>query len=344
MTLRWSNGFVCAAAGMLIGCGMVKGVAGDMGVPVKTGDRVGELAEQQNAKNRNLAQGTFVFDGGDGTARTTFRLGDRIVGTLQASASPEAWYQKYSGDMNTASQGQVLPQLFVDGKKVYDGEKNLKAEEWNTAAPLKLVLWDGSDKDTPLTRFDGHSGFQWGEDQRTVEERFYDEVADRLPMGEHEIRFELHIWAGQKDGKPPFAAGAFTLIVDDAGKKALAAQSTRVPGPSPKNFAAENRAVAELAKDWAEAEGADILLARSAGTWTVEVNALQQPVRRRMIANFVFRKDGGCRWRKEARVCADHLGGGRYGDLYYCDDYKIDEGKVGTGLFAIPCGAAAKLK
>ena len=86
MTLRWSIGLAWAAAG-LVGCGMVKGVAGDMGVPVKTGDRVGELAEQQNAKNRNLAQGAFVFDAGDGTPRPAFRLGEPIVGRLQAMAS-----------------------------------------------------------------------------------------------------------------------------------------------------------------------------------------------------------------------------------------------------------------
>lgn len=343
MTLRWSIGLAWAAAG-LVGCGMVKGVAGDMGVPVKTGDRVGELAEQQNAKNRNLAQGAFVFDAGDGTPRPAFRLGEPIVGRLQASASAFEWYAKYTGDLDADKEGVVVPMLFVDGHKVYHGEKSLKAEDWNTTKALELVLWDGGDKQMPLTHFDVQGGHQWSDQSETVEERFYDEVADRLPAGEHEIRFEVHVYAGLQDNKPPFAAGAFTLIVDDAGRKALAAQSKRVPGPPQRSYAADDRAVKELANDLAKQADAELFLARTAGTWGVELDAFQQPIRRHLTANFVYKQGGGCRWRKEARLCQDHLGGGRYGDFYYCDDYKIFEGKPGYGLYAIPCGAAAKLK
>src|SRR5690348_14407097 len=119
MKVRWSQGLVYAAFGLAglgsYACGAMKGIAGDMGVPVRQGERAGELAEQDAARKRDLKPGVYEFSASEGGApRTSFRLGEPITGTLRASASPEEWYRKYTGDLAEAGRGRVLPSLFID--------------------------------------------------------------------------------------------------------------------------------------------------------------------------------------------------------------------------------------
>jgi len=328
---------VCALLGVA-GCSAVKGIAGDMGVPVRSIDRANELGAIESAKNAKLDPGSYVFVGKDGTPKTSFKLGEPVTGNLQATASPQQWYRKYTGDLQ-AQHGDVDAHLWVDAQSIAIGRLQLDIDGWSSPTNISVDLWTGDDSQMPLSEKFSRAG-GW------LEESLYALAADQLPNGSHEVRFELYLGASHPDAadKPPIAAGSYTLVVDDAGRKALARQTKRSPPKASKEFAAENKRVYDIVNALAEDVGAKVYVARSTSIWAVERDVFQQPIRRRIYSDVVFQKDGACSYRHNADFCQDHMGGGNYGDMYYCDQFSLFKGTPGAGLFAIPCGAASKMK
>lgn len=326
-----------------VGCSAIRGVAGDMGVPVKSIDRAGELSAESAAKNANLAPGAFVFASTvDGEPKTSFVLGEPIAGRFEQSASPEAWYQKFTGDVTPGNQGDVIPVLFIDGTEVWQGEKTLRNEQFKNADALPLQLWAGNDAKTPIGSYDASDYWQWSNADETLEEAFYMAVADKLPAGSHEIRIDLHSSEGFVKQAAPIGSGSFTLVVTETGRKKLAAQSTRAVPASV--TPSEDKAIKKLVESMAKDAGARLYIVRSASTWAVERDAFQQPIRRKMGINVVFQKDSLCAWRQNVPLCQEHLGGGTYAEFRYCSTYDLFAGSAGAGIFTIPCGAASKLK